>query len=909
MGRPLRERGAARAYAFLLRAYPRTFREEYGSRMTEDFLRLRAQAAQRGRLAVDWLWVRTVADLLRTGLGERFARLRRGSGSSETTVTTTGGGEMLGDLVKDLGYGFRMLRRSPGYAAIVVVTLALGIGANTAMFSLVDGVLLAPLPYAQGDRIVHLRQTQPAIDDPDMRFSVKEIEDYRAGSHALDDVVEYHGMTFTLLGQGEPELVQTGVVSARYFDVLGMEPILGRSFTDEDDRLGADPVMILSYEYWTSRFGSDPTVIGRGYVMNGKVHTVVGVLPPIPQYPDQNDVYMPTSQCPTRSDPDFIADRRSRMMIVFGVLRPDVTLASAQRDVSALATRIGEEHPNVYQPETKGYGAEISALKEDLVARIRPTLLILMGTTALVLLVACANVASLALARAIRRGHELALRRALGAGRGRLMRQLLTESTVLALLGGALGVLLAQGSLGLLVRFAGRFTPRAFEASIDASVLAFALLVSLVTGLFFGSVPALRRAAGVSATLGRSRNAESGPSGHRLHGWLVSAQVALAFVLLIGAGLLTRTFVAVSNIDLGYRSESVLSARITLPMHYYMSSEPADDEFYDELLRRVEALPGVRRAARVQAVPLTGGTYRTGLETEENADVGPDEYVQIVPVRSSPGYFETLAIPVVSGRGLTEDDSDLPERSVVLTRSLAERLWAGRDPLDRRVRVCSFNSGRCGDWLTVVGVAGDVRMEGLEAEATPALYLADNSRQFGGSNLVVRADRDLATLGREITGIVHELEPDAPVSGVRALDAYVSEAIAPRRLTASLMAIFAGLALLVTLTGVAGVVAFTTSRRTHEIGVRLALGARPRSVLGRVVRTGMRPAIGGLALGVVAAVALSGVLTRLVWGVQPIDVVTFIAAAATLFSGALVACWLPARRATRVDPTEALRGD
>lgn len=907
MGSSPHTRTAVALYRLLLRAYPRGFRETFGEAMTGDFLRLRRAAAERGWASLAWLWVRTAADVVRTGRSARVAAREAAKRKGTGGWTTTGGGEMLADLMQDLAYAAKTLRRSPGYALIVVLTLGLGIGVNTAMFSLVDGVLLAPLPYAQGDRIVHVRQTQPAIDDPDLDFSVHEIEDYRTRNHTLSNVVEYHGMTFTLLGEGDPELVATGVVSAHFFEVLGMRPILGRSFTDDDDRLGADPVMILSNAYWKNRFGGDPDVIGKGYVMNGKVHTVIGVLPPIPQYPDQNDVYMPTSQCPTRSDPDFIANRQARMMTVFGVLRPGVGIDAAQRDLSVVASGMAEEHPDVYQPEIKGYGASISPLKEDLVARARPTLWILMGTTALVLLVACANVASLALARAVRRGGELAVRQALGAGRGRLVRQLLTESTLLSLLGGLVGVGLARASLGLLASFAGRFTPRAFEASIDGTVLCFALLVSLATGLFFGSVPALKRAAGASSTLARGRLGEGGAAGHRAHAWLVASQVALAFVLLIGAGLLTRTFVAVSSVDPGYHAHRVLSAHVTLPADYFRGAEPKDDQLFGDVLRRVRALPGVESAARVQTLPLNGYSFRTGLETEETAGGGPDQYAQIMSMRVSPDYFATLGIPIVSGRGLNEDDRDLPERSAVLGRSLAERLWPGDDPLDRRIRICSFNSGTCQDWLTVVGVAGDVKMEGLESEATPTVYLSDNSQVFGGGDLVVRAAGDLAVLGKSVADIVHELEPDAPVNRVRTLEAYVADAIAPRRLTAALMGIFAGLALLVTLAGVAGVVAFTTSRRTHEIGVRLALGAERGSVLRRVVRTGMVPAAAGLAVGVLAAIGVSRLLARLVWGIRPVDPTTFAVAAVLLLLGALGACWIPARRATRVDPVAALR--
>ncbi len=898
------ERIASALEGLLLRAYPRSFREEFGDGLRKDLDRVRDAAADSGWLSGIWLRIRIGVDVVKTGLSERATRR---AGRSEG-MTKTGGGEMLGDLMQDLVHAFRTIRRRPGYALAVVSTLGVGIGVNTAMFSLVNGVLLKPLPYAKGSRIVHLRQEQPALDDPDMKFSVHEIQDYRALNHTLTDVVEYHNMTFTLLGHGSPELVQTGVVSARFFDVLGMKPVLGRSFTKEDDRLRAAPVMMLSYEYWQRHFGADPNVIGRGLVMNGKVHTVIGVLPPIPQYPDENDVYMPTSQCPTRSNPNFIANRRARMMTVFGVLRPGIDPATADRDLESVSKEIAGEHPDVY-PAANGYDASLTPLKEDLVARARPTLLILMGTTFLVLLIACANVASLSLARAVRQGRELAVRQALGAGKGRLARQLLTESTLLALLAGALGMLMARGSLGLLVKFAGRFTPRAFEASVNGPVLLFALTLSVLTGLVFGSVPALRRAEEAASTVGGSRSDEVGRGSHRAHAWLIAAQVSLAFVLLMGAGLLVRTFVAVSSVDPGYRPDHVLSAHLTLPMRYYMSDDGAEDRLFDELIRRVEALPGVHAAARVQSLPLNGNSFRIGLETESHADGGPAGWVQVMTVRSSPDYFRAMGIPIVAGRELTDDDRALPERSTVLARSLAAELWPGEDPLDRKVRVCSYNSGKCGDWVTVVGVAGDVKIDGLEQAVTPAVYLADKSGAYGGGDLAIRADGDLAVLGRTVTELVHELEPDAPVSRVRALHAYVADAVAPRKLTASLMGLFALVALLVTLAGVAGVVAFSTSRRTREIGVRMALGAEPRAVLRRVLRVGMVPSCAGLVLGGIGAVALSGALSRFVWGVGPMDVPSFVGAAVTLVVSAFLACWIPARRATKVDPVRALRAD
>lgn len=895
------ERVARAVYRLLILAYPREFRASYDRSMIEDFLRLRRAAtgpAERGKL-----WLRAALDVFVTS-----AQVRWGTTGFPVpwTVRNAGRGDFFRDLRQDVLYAFRLLRRSPGYSLVVVLTLGLGIGANTAMFSLVNGVLLAPLPYAQGDRIVHLRQLQPGVGDEDMPFSVHEIEDYRSLNSTFTDVVEYHAMTFTLLGIGEPTLVQTGVVSARFFDVLGMKPVLGRGFTTADDRLGAQPVMLLSYEFWRDRFGSDPEVIGNGFTMNDRVHTVIGVLPPMPQYPDRNDVYMPTSQCPTRSAASFIADRQARLMTVFGVLRPDASLEDARTDLGSVAATLSARYPDVYTA-IKGYDAEISSLKEDLVARARPTLLVLMATTLLVLVIACANVASLALARAVRRGRELAVRQAIGAGRRRLVRQLLTESTVLAVLGGLLGVVVARSALDLLVGFAGRMTPRAFEATLDGRVLAFALGVSVLTGLTFGSLPALRWADAAKSSVGRDGIGSMYPGLRRAHAWLVAAQVSLAFVLLIGAGLLTRTFMALSSAELGYQSQPVLSAEVILPTEYYGESNWKADEFFDELLERVNRLEGVRVASRTQSVPLGANANRTGMETGENPDVTPDEYAQVVPVRVSPTYLATLGIPVLSGRGLTEADIAGEEPVTVLSAGLAQALWPGKDPLNRKVRLCSYHSGNCGAWATVVGVAGDVKMEGLESDVTPAAYVAASNRSWNGNTVVIRTDGDLDALARQLTELVHELEPDAPVAGAQPLQTLVADAVAPRRLTAALMGILAVLALTVTLAGVAGVVAFTASERTHEIGVRMALGARPESVRAHIVRTGMIPAAIGLVVGGVVAVAVSRTLTHLVWGVEPTDTLTFLCAALMLGAGAFLACWLPARRATNVDPALVLR--
>src|SRR5581483_1745397 len=444
---------------------------------------------------------------------------------------------------QDARYGVRILRRNPGYAMVAMLTLAAGIGANTAIFSVIYGVLLRPLPYQDGDRLVVLRQQAPLAGVDNLGFSVKEIGDYREQNQTLEGVVEHHSMTFTLFGGAEPELIQTGVVSANFFDVMGVKPLLGRTFVPSDEAHGAEAVLVLSYDYWERSHHGDPNIVGKVFRMNDRPHTVIGVLPPVPQYPNENDVYMPTSACPARSSEQARSNRGFRLMSAFGRLRRGVPVEQAQADLSTIAGRLQQQYPDFY-PATQGYRARADSLREELTSKARPTFLILLCTAGLVLLIACANVANLALARVMRREGEMAVRSALGASRGRLVRQLLTESTLLALAGGALGVLLAAASMGMLVKFAARFTPRANEIGINFTVLLFALVVAVATGLVFGLMPALATGQNLIGSL-KSGGAQSTPGSvrQRLRGMLVVAQVAVSFMLLVGAGLMTRSLI------------------------------------------------------------------------------------------------------------------------------------------------------------------------------------------------------------------------------------------------------------------------------------------------------------------------------------------------------------------------------
>ncbi len=648
----------------------------------------------------------------------RRAALVRFGGVAKTKDETREQGHAvwLDTTLQDVRYGLRSLRRNPGYAAAAILTLALGIGANTAIFSVVHGVLLQSLPYGGGERLVRLRVDAPGAGIQDGHFSPLEITDLRERSHSLAAVSEYHSMWFVLLGRPEPERVQTGVVSANFFDLLGVHPILGRTFLPGEDKHGAEAVLVLSHDYWMRSFGGDPAVVGRVFQMNDRPHTVIGVLPPIPGYPENNDVYMPTSACPFRSDPEMEADRDSGMLRAFGRLKPDAGIPEARRDLEGLAAQLAHDYPKSY-PAAAHLAIAPLPLSEELTREARPTFLLLFGTVGLVLLLACANVANLMLARLTRRQQELALRSALGAGRGRLARQLLTESLLLALAGGALGLVVAAAGQRMLVHFAERFTPRAAEIGISVPVLLFSLAVSLLVGIGLGLIPILspRRSLTVWLQEGRER-ATAGAGRLKARNLLIVAQVAISFVLLAGAGLMLRTLWRLSGVDPGFQTARVLTSRLDLNFTRYKTEEDQRG-FHRRLLERLAAEPGVLSVALSGTIPLNeGGRANNGrFQIEGRPPVAADALPRADFQHVTPDYFRTIGVPILRGRGLESADRAGAAPVAVVNQSMARHFWPSEDPVGRRIRVGGRGPEQAPS-LTIVGVVGDLLDSRLPTE-------------------------------------------------------------------------------------------------------------------------------------------------------------------------------------------------
>jgi predicted permease len=809
-------------------------------------------------------------------------------------------------LWQDTRFGARVLGRNPGFTLVAVLTLSLGIGANTAIFSVVYGVLLRPLPYQQGGQLVVLKQQAPLARNNNLNFSVKEIDDYRAQNSTLTDLAEHHSMSFTLFGGPEPERIQAAVVSANFFELMGVTPVLGRTFAPSDEAHGAEAVLILSHQYWLRSHKGDPNVVGRVFRMNDRPHTVVGVLPPLPQYPNENDMYMPTSACPTRSSERFIANRQARMMSVFARLKSGVSEAQALADLSTIAGRMKETYPDAY-PSNLGFGLTLASLHKELTQGAQPTFLVLLCTAGLVLLLACANTANLTLARLMRRERELAVRAALGATRGRLMRQLLTESMLLSLIGGALGALLAAWSVRLLVNFAARFTPRAAEISLDTTVLLFTLVVSVATGLVFGLLPALSTRQSLIPSLKEGGQSAAGAGRLRLRGALVVAQVAVSFVLLVGAGLMLRSLFELQKVKPGFDPERVLAMRVTANWSKYTTGQQYRDLSL-RLVERARAVPGVLSAAMASTYPLnplglaTGG-FNVNFQIEGRPP-NPNEPTPQVDYRvASADYFQTIRLRLIKGRLFTEADDAQAQQVAVINQTMARHRWGDEDPVGKRI---SFDQGK--NWITIAGVVGDVRQYGLNREPTDELYRP--IRQAGGASyLLARTTVAPSVMMAQLRQEVYAVDPENAIDQAQTLEDARNESIASPRLTAALLGIFAALAVFITAAGIAGVMALTVSQRTHEIGVRMALGASAGGVLRLVLRQGLTLVLIGLALGMAGAYALTRMMSTLLFAVEPTDPLTWVAVASALAAVAALACLAPARRATMIDPLTALRSE
>jgi putative ABC transport system permease protein len=868
----------SRALQFLMRLLPAEFRGDYGPEMEQVFAEQREEARRSGdKMGILRLWWETAKGIFTTAPSEHWSMLKQ-----------------------DTGFAMRMMRKNLGFTIAAIIVLGLGIGANTAIFSVVNAVLLKPLPFAHGERLLMLSQRTVPSGGGVGRSSVPELIDYRAQSHSMDGIVEYHNMQFILLGRAEPERVETGVVSWNFFDVFGVKPLVGRMFEPADEKPGAPAVLLLSYEYWMRSFGGDPTVVGKTFRMNDKPHLVIGVLPPFPQYPHENDVYMTSVACPFRSAPDMIADRKGRMLRLFGVMKAGVTPGQAQADLSAVAATMQRDFPTAYSNDATPK-MEVTPLKTELTRDAKPTMLFLLAAAGFVLLIACANVANLNLARMVRRGREMGLRAAMGASRVRLFRQLLTESFILAFGGGLLGLLLATSGLKLLTTFVARFTPRANEIHIDAQVLFFTLGIAALVSILTGTAPLARRG-NLAATLKEGgTQSTSGARRSKTRGALIVAQVAVSFLLLIGAGLMVRSLINLQRVDAGFRPENVLTVQISLDFSKYMTN-PSMLNFSDSLLEKVRAMPQVTSAAMSGEFPLDKSPAFNNEFLIEGQQANPNDKPTAEFNAVTPDYFRTLGISILSGREF--DGRDRPDklRVAIVNQSVVNHYFHGQDPVGRRV---SFDEGK--NWTEIVGVAGDVRERELSQSAKDYICVPYAQYPQMAPGLLALTQGDPMNIARTVVTHLYEVDPNQPAGKILSLEQVRSESIAAPRLTTNLLGLFALLALAIAAAGIGGVMALSVSQRIHEIGVRMAIGARPIEIVAMILRQGMGLALVGVLLGLAAAFALTQSVRTFLFGVTPTDPLTFVGVAAVLTVAACAACYIPARRAARIDPLRALR--
>jgi predicted permease len=802
----------------------------------------------------------------------------------------------------ELRYAVRILVRNPGFTAIAALALALGIGANTAIFSIVNMALLRPLPYRDAEHLVIIWDRLARLGIERFPASFANYLDYQKTNRVFDDVAALSSADFNLTAAEQAERVAGARVSANFLPLLGARSVLGRSFVPQDTEPGHENIVLLSDALWRRRFGADPNVIGSRITLDGGSFTVIGVMSPRFEFSAGNaapvEIWAPLS---IRVDPS----RTAGAVQVIARLKPSVTLAQAQADMAAVAQRIDQTYRPYRGPhgEDAGYGVSVVSLRDELYGTVRRGLLVLLGAVGLVLLIACANVANLLLARAAERRKEIAIRKALGAGPMRLARQLLTESLVLAFIGGSLGLVVAFWGAAALPALMPAGLPHVEQAPIDARVLVFTLLLSLGTGLIFGLAPALT---GSKLNLSESlketaRGVSGGADAGRLRHVLVVSEVALSLLLMIGAGLLIRSFERLIAVNPGFRAERLITARVSLNQNLYRENYKISS-FYDNFIERVRSLPGVQSASAVSTLPLAGGGRDPfSIEGRPYDFHGQTPQVASQEVIAS-DYFRTMQIPLLSGR-LFQDREAAP--AVIINQTMARGFWPGRDPIGQRIVLGAPRPGV--QWLTIAGVVADIHNSRLDATPLPQMYVPLAQAPVHSMTLVIRTTDDPAAVIPAVQAQLFALDPNQPLYDVRTMQDRVNAAVSQPRFQSVLLAVFAGLALLLALIGTYGVVSRSVTQRTHEIGIRMSLGAEPASVLTLVLREGILLAGIGTVLGLAGAWAVRQVLSGLLYGVLPSDPVTYIAASILVFGATVAACYLPALRATRVDPMTALR--
>jgi len=804
---------------------------------------------------------------------------------------------------QDLRYGLRMLLKKPGFTTIAALTLALGIGANTAIFSVINAILLRPLPYAAPERLVMVWESFPGSRENAVMPA--NFADWRAQNQVFTDMAAWAGETFNLSnssgssGGGEPEKLEGLRVTANLFALLGVEPFMGRAFLPEEGRPGASRVAMISYGLWQRRFGGSrdaaSEVIGSRVVLDGTAFTIIGVMPPAFHFPTRE----PSVWIPLALSPEQINTRVSaHFLSVIARLKPDVDQAQAQAEMSALAARLERQYPST----NATVGTRVVSLKEQVVGNFRQALLILFAAAGFVLLVACANVANLLLFRASMRRNEIAVRLALGAGRGRLMRQLLTESLLLAGLGGALGLFLAWWSVSVLTAAMPESLALVKAVTVDLTVLTFTLVASALTGIFFGLFPAFQ-ATRLNLNEALKEGGRDGARGRGgMRSLLVVVEVALALALMAGAGLMINSFLRLRQVDAGFKARRLLTMEIDPTLARY-PDHAALAAFYDRLLERVEALPGVESAAVITRLPLTDTRGHYMFRTETQAGW---KYAGALPSTISPGYFHTMGIPLLSGRAFTPQDVAQSAPVAVINEAMRERAWPNQDPLGKRIRMYPYDATAL--TLTVIGVVKDVRQSELQVAARPEVYRSyTQMMSYPPRDLVVRTSAPPLGLAPAVRGAIQSVDKDQPVSNTRTMERILADSLADERFNMLLLAIYAALALMLAAVGVYGVMSYLVTQNTREIGIRLALGAQARDVLRLVVGQGLALTIAGVVVGLIGAWGLTRLMKKLLYGVTATDPLTFLCVSLLLIFIALLACCIPARRATKVDPIIALR--
>jgi len=805
------------------------------------------------------------------------------------------------DLIQDIRYALRALLRTPGFTAVALATLALGIGANTAIFSVVDAVLLKPLPYAESGRLVRVYQTLPSRGIDANGVSYPNYSDWAARVRSCEDLAAIRLHDYTLTERGEPALVVAGTVTSNVFRLLRARPLLGRGLVVSDDAPGAAPVAVLTEKLWRQRFAGDASAIGKTVTLDRRLFTIVGVMPDAFTTPPEiplAQLWTPLSQDPVFAD--LREKRAGHYLTVIGRLAPGRTAPQAQAELAGVSASLERQFPK----ENEGWGVRIVPLVESLVSGFRTALLVLLGAVALVFLIACANIANLLLARANARSREIAIRTALGASRARLARQFLTECLVLSLAGGALGVALAFAGMGALRRLLPADLPRAAEIALDARVLTFALAASVLGALAFGVVPALQSAPGGLPAALREGSSGSGESGRRrrLRSTLVVAETALSFVLLVGAGLLARSFVRLRETPLGFDPSGVLSAGMSLPRSQY--DRPAQwIGFYSSLIDRVRAEPGVDSVAVALPLPLMGGGLNFAFQVEGRVEPSGSGETTANYTALSPDYFRVMRVPLVRGRLFTDADGADRPKVCIVSAELARLYFPHENPLGRRL-VFGFTDSVARE---IVGVVGDVKRDGLAVVSRPEMYVPFVQDPWWAAYLTVRTSADPALLEPAVRAHVRALDATLPIDDAQPMTRTVRDSAAQPRFRTTLLALFGAAALLLAALGIYGVVSYGVGRRTRELGIRVALGAQRGDVLRMILTEGLVLAAAGLAAGLAGALVLTRYLASLLFEVGRLDPATYAAVAATLLAASLLAGFLPARRAMRVDPVTALR--